>query len=45
MKKLTNSLRIKGLQSQKSRLCYYVEEAFQQSLGDPLLCKLDCKLR
>ncbi len=45
MKKLSNSLRVAGLQSQRRRMCYFVEEAFQHSLGDPLLRKLDCKLR
>ena len=45
MKKLSNPLRIGGMQSHKRSICYFVEEAFQQTLGDPLLRKLDCKLR
>lgn len=45
MKKVSNSLRVGGLQLQRRRMCYLVEEAFQHTLGDPLLRKLDYKLR
>lgn len=45
MKNLSNPLRVGGLQINKRRMCYFVEETLQQTLGDPLLRKLDCKLR
>ncbi len=45
MKKLSNFLGVGRLQLQKRRMNYFVEEAFQHTLRDPLLRKLDCKLR
>jgi|GEM_PF-4404726 len=45
MKNVSNPLRVGGLQMNKRRMCYFVEETFQQALGDPLLRKLDRKLR
>ncbi len=45
MKKVLNPLRVGGLQMQKRRMCFFIEETCQQALGDPLLRKLDCKLR
>lgn len=45
MKKVSNLVRLGGLQSQKRRVYSIVEELVQQSVGDPLLRKLDYKLR
>lgn len=45
MKKITNPLRGSGLKNQKNRMCYFIEESLQYTLGSPLLRKLDCKLR
>lgn len=45
MKKVSNLVRVGGLQSQKRSMYYCLQEIVQQSLGDPLLRKLDCKLR
>jgi hypothetical protein len=45
MKKVSNPLHTGGLQTYKRQFYYYAEETFQQALGDPLLRKLDGKLR
>jgi hypothetical protein len=45
MNTLVKSSRFGGVQFQKRRMYYFAEEALQQKMGDPLLRKLDYKLR
>ncbi len=45
MKKPFNYSGRVGLQAQKRRMCFFVEEGSQQTLGDPLLKKLDTRIR